>query len=211
MAGMGLKAYRFSIAWSRIQPTGTGEVNQAGIDFYSDLIDELLHHGIIPWITLHHWDLPAALQHTNGGWRSKQTCTDFADYARICFRHFGDRVTHWITMNESWVMAILGYHDGVFAPGRRPALTGVLPWVVHRPILPGRLPRRNARAGGGAATRLYGRRETAGEGQFRLLRAQPLQYDVRQPRTRRGDRRYAMAHGAVEPARTAAVDQRPVR
>ena len=119
MADLGLKAYRFSISWARIQPDGKGTPNPAGLRFYSDLIDSLLAHGIEPWITLHHWDLPAALQLENDGWLSKETTDYYAEYARICFEHFGDRVKNWITMNESWVMAILGYHDGVFAPGRR--------------------------------------------------------------------------------------------
>ena len=119
MAKMGLKAYRFSIAWSRIQPDGKGPANPEGVAFYSDLIDELLAHGIEPWITLHHWDLPLALQTEEDGWLNPQLSHYFADYARLCFAAFGDRVSNWITMNESWVMAILGYYDGVFAPGRR--------------------------------------------------------------------------------------------
>jgi beta-glucosidase len=119
MAKTGLKAYRFSIAWSRIQPDGKGEGNKEGIAFYNRLIDELLANGIIPWVTLHHWDLPAALQTEDDGWLNPSTSDVFADYARICFAAFGDRVKNWITMNESWVMAILGFYDGVFAPGRK--------------------------------------------------------------------------------------------
>ena len=118
MAGLGLRAYRFSILWTRIQPDGMGEVNRAGVDFYSELIDELLAHGITPWVTLHHWDMPAALQLEHDGWLGRETTDYFAAYARICFEHFGDRVKHWITLNESWVIAMLGFHDGVFAPGR---------------------------------------------------------------------------------------------
>lgn len=119
MAKMGLKAYRFSIAWSRIQPDGKGEGNKEGIAFYNRLINELLANGIEPWITLHHWDLPAALQVEDDGWLNPAMADIFADYARICFAAFGDRVQHWITMNESWVMSILGYYDGIFAPGRK--------------------------------------------------------------------------------------------
>ncbi|MEM9930184.1 MAG: family 1 glycosylhydrolase, partial [Bacteroidota bacterium] len=118
MAKLGLKAYRFSIAWTRIQPDGMGEPNPAGIAFYNDLINELLAHGIEPWVTLHHWDMPAALQMEHDGWLGKKTTDYFARFARICFTAFGDRVKNWITLNEGWVMAILGYHDGVFAPGR---------------------------------------------------------------------------------------------
>ncbi|MEM7654609.1 MAG: GH1 family beta-glucosidase [Bacteroidota bacterium] len=117
MADMGLKAYRFSISWPRILPAGKGEVNQAGIDFYSELIDELLAHGIQPWITLYHWDLPLALQMEHNGWLGKETADHFAEYARVCFEAFGDRVKHWITLNEPWVVAMLGYGQGVMAPG----------------------------------------------------------------------------------------------
>ncbi|WP_020570938.1 GH1 family beta-glucosidase [Neolewinella persica] len=119
MAKLGLKAYRFSIAWTRIQPDGKGEVNQKGIAFYNDLINELLAHGIEPWVTLHHWDMPAALQMEDDGWLGRASTDYFAAYSRICFAAFGDRVKHWITLNESWVMAILGYHNGIFAPGRK--------------------------------------------------------------------------------------------
>jgi len=118
MAAMGLKAYRFSIAWPRIQPLGHGEPNAEGIRFYSRLIDTLLEHGITPWVTLHHWDLPLALQLEHDGWLGPRIAGFFADYARICFAHFGDRVKHWITLNEPWVTSIMGYGQGVFAPGR---------------------------------------------------------------------------------------------
>jgi len=118
MADAGLSAYRFSISWSRILPAGYGAVNQDGIRFYSELIDALLDRGIIPWVTLFHWDLPAALQFEYDGWLSEKTPEFFRDYADICFEHFGDRVKHWITINEPWVAAMLGYGQGTFAPGR---------------------------------------------------------------------------------------------
>lgn len=118
MAQMGLKAYRFSIAWSRILPQGKGAVNPEGIQFYSNLIDELLSHGIEPWATLYHWDLPLALQMEHDGWLNPQSTDFFAEYAGVCFEYFGDRVKNWITLNEPWVAAILGYGQGVFAPGR---------------------------------------------------------------------------------------------
>jgi beta-glucosidase len=117
MADMGLRAYRFSISWPRVLPTGRGAVNEAGIAFYSELIDELLAHGIEPWITLYHWDLPLALQMEYNGWLGRETSDHFAEYARLCFERFGDRVTHWITLNEPWVVAILGHGQGEMAPG----------------------------------------------------------------------------------------------
>lgn len=118
MAEMGLPAYRFSIAWPRIQPTGYGDPNPEGIRFYSELIDTLLDHGITPWVTLYHWDLPLSLQLEHDGWLNPRMADFFGEYARICFESFGDRVKHWITFNEPWVTAILGYGQGVFAPGR---------------------------------------------------------------------------------------------
>lgn len=118
MKKMGVKAYRFSIAWARIMPTGKGAVNKAGIQFYSDLIDELIKAGITPWVTLYHWDLPLALQLEDDGWLGNKISDYFAAYADVCFEYFGDRVKNWITLNEPWVVAILGYGQGVFAPGR---------------------------------------------------------------------------------------------
>ena len=118
MADMGLKAYRFSIAWARIQPDGKGAVNPEGIRFYSDLIDTLLAHNITPWVTLYHWDLPLALQLEDDGWLNPRIADYFQRYAEICFEHFGDRVKHWITLNEPWVVSVLGYGQGIFAPGR---------------------------------------------------------------------------------------------
>lgn len=118
MKNMGVKAYRFSIAWARIMPTGKDTVNEKGIQFYSDLIDELLKAGIEPWVTLYHWDLPLALQMENDGWLGDSISDHFSAYANLCFDRFGDRVKNWITLNEPWVVAILGYGQGVFAPGR---------------------------------------------------------------------------------------------
>ncbi|MDZ7401707.1 MAG: GH1 family beta-glucosidase [candidate division KSB1 bacterium] len=118
MAAMGLPAYRFSISWPRIQPAGYGKPNPEGIRFYSDLIDELLKHNITPWVTLYHWDFPLALQLEFDGWLNPKIADFFVDYADICFSHFGDRVKNWITFNEPWVTAILGFGQGIFAPGR---------------------------------------------------------------------------------------------
>ncbi|WP_339918408.1 GH1 family beta-glucosidase [Yeosuana marina] len=118
MKNMGVKAYRFSIAWARIMPTGKDTINEAGIAFYNELIDILLEADITPWVTLYHWDLPLALQLEDDGWLGKNITDYFANYANVCFERFGDRVKNWITLNESWVVAILGYGQGVFAPGR---------------------------------------------------------------------------------------------
>ncbi len=118
MKKMGIDAYRFSISWPRILPLGTGAVNEKGILFYNNLIDALLENNITPWITLYHWDLPLSLQMENDGWLNPEIADSFAAYAQVCFSRFGDRVKHWITLNEAWVISILGYGQGVFAPGR---------------------------------------------------------------------------------------------
>jgi beta-galactosidase len=117
MKRLGLKAYRFSIAWPRILPNGEGEVNQAGIDFYSHLIDRLIENGIEPWITLYHWDLPQVLEDKYKGWLGRETVDAFGEYTRICFAAYGDRVKHWITLNESWTVAVNGYNNAIHAPG----------------------------------------------------------------------------------------------
>jgi beta-glucosidase len=106
MREMGIQSYRFSIAWSRVLPQGTGEVNQAGLDYYSRLIDELLAAGIEPAITLFHWDLPQALA-DRGGWHNRESVEWFAEYARIVFEAFGDRVDTWITFNEPFIDVII--------------------------------------------------------------------------------------------------------
>ena len=118
MADLGLNSYRFSIAWPRIQPEGTGAVNQTGLDFYSRLVDQLLAHGITPVATLYHWDLPLAL-FEQGGWRRRETAYVFAEYAATMMQTLGDRVRWWITQNEPWCPAYLGYYEGIHAPGVR--------------------------------------------------------------------------------------------
>ncbi len=116
MQSMGLDAYRFSIAWPRILPDGTGAVNQAGLDFYSRLVDGLLEAGIKPFATLYHWDLPQALQ-DRGGWPERATAEAFAEYADVISRHLGDRVKNWITHNEPWCVSFLSHQIGEHAPG----------------------------------------------------------------------------------------------
>jgi beta-glucosidase len=118
MRDLGLKAYRFSVAWPRIQPTGAGAPNQAGLDFYSRLVDELLAAGITPVVTLYHWDLPQALEDA-GGWPARDTAHRFAEYAEAVFGALRDRVSQWSTLNEPWCSSLLGYAAGVHAPGVR--------------------------------------------------------------------------------------------
>ena len=117
MRELGLGAYRFSIAWPRILPEGRGAVNQPGLDFYERLVEGLLEAGITPWATLYHWDLPQTLEDA-GGWPNRETADAFAEYADVVTSRLGDRVKHWITINEPWVVAYLGYGWGTHAPGR---------------------------------------------------------------------------------------------
>ena len=116
MRELGLPAYRFSIAWPRVQPNGQGHANEMGLDFYRRLVDGLLEREIEPMVTLYHWDLPQALQ-DRGGWESRDTAARFAEYAEIVADALGDRVRRWITLNEPWVAAWLGYGVGLHAPG----------------------------------------------------------------------------------------------
>jgi beta-glucosidase len=116
MKSLGLQAYRFSIAWPRIQPTGRGRANAKGVDFYSRLVDQLLEAGIAPFATLYHWDLPQALQE-DGGWQARSTAEAFVEYTSLIVRALGDRVKDWITHNEPWCAGILSHQRGVHAPG----------------------------------------------------------------------------------------------
>ena len=118
MSELGLKAYRFSIAWGRVLPLGKGKINAAGLDFYERLVDTLLKHGIQPMTTLFHWDLPAALD-DRGGWLNPDIADWFAEYAQIVFRRLDDRVKLWATLNEPWVVTDGGYLHGPLAPGHR--------------------------------------------------------------------------------------------
>ncbi len=131
MAELGLKAYRFSVAWPRVRPDG-GAVNQAGLDFYRRLVDELLEHDIVPWLTLYHWDLPQALEDA-GGWPSRDTAYRFAEYADTVYEALGDRVPYWSTLNEPFCSALLGYASGEHAPGRSEPIAAVA--AVHHLLL----------------------------------------------------------------------------
>ncbi|MGH3647025.1 MAG: GH1 family beta-glucosidase [Micromonosporaceae bacterium] len=118
MAELGLRAYRFSVAWPRVQPSGSGAANPSGLDFYDRLVDALCARGITPMATLYHWDLPQTLE-AAGGWTSRKTAERFAAYAALVHDRLGDRVRSWTTLNEPWCSAFLGYAAGIHAPGRR--------------------------------------------------------------------------------------------
>ena len=124
MSELGVKAYRFSTAWPRILPEGTGRVNQKGLDFYDRLVDELLRRGIEPYVCLFHWDLPQPLQ-DQGGWPSRETASHFAEYARVTAERLGDRVKTWFTHNEPWVAAFVGHFLGEHAPGKKDLGTAI--------------------------------------------------------------------------------------
>jgi beta-glucosidase len=132
MARLGLRSYRFSVSWPRVQPAGAGPANPAGLDFYRRLVDELLNNGIEPWLTLYHWDLPQPLEDL-GGWPVRDTAERFAEYAGIVHAALGDRVRHWTTLNEPWCSAFLGYASGEHAPGRREPAASIK--AVHHLLL----------------------------------------------------------------------------
>lgn len=131
MRELGIKAYRFSIAWPRIFPNGKGKINLKGVDFYDRLVDELVSAGIEPFITLYHWDLPAALQ-DEGGWLNRDIANWFGDYSDFVFQKLGDRVKHWITLNEPWVTAYIGHMFGTHAPGMKDVYAAFS--VVHNQL-----------------------------------------------------------------------------
>ncbi|RDX61706.1 hypothetical protein CR513_60042, partial [Mucuna pruriens] len=141
MKEMNLDAYRFSISWSRILPKGKlcGGINQEGIEYYNKLIDELLAKGLQPFVTLFHWDVPQALEDEYGGFLNHQIINDFQDYAELCFKKFGDRVKHWITLNEPLEFISGGYATGTTAPGRCSECacgdSGIEPYLVSHNLL----------------------------------------------------------------------------
>ncbi|KJA16644.1 glycoside hydrolase family 1 protein [Hypholoma sublateritium FD-334 SS-4] len=121
----GANAYRFSLSWTRIidfkNPPGEDgleKINEEGVKHYRAIIEELVREGITPCVTLYHWDLPQVLHDRYGGWLDRKIVNDYVHYAKVCFNAFGDLVKHWITINEPWVISVLGYGQGVFAPGR---------------------------------------------------------------------------------------------
>jgi beta-glucosidase len=132
LVDMGLNAYRFSIAWPRVQPDGRGRPNGAGLDFYDRLVDGMVERGLAPYATLYHWDLPQALE-DRGGWRARDTAYAFADYAHLMAERLGDRVASFVTLNEPWCSAHLGHAEGVHAPGTRDLRTSLQ--VAHHLLL----------------------------------------------------------------------------
>ncbi|KAK2403618.1 beta glucosidase [Trifolium repens] len=118
MVETGLDAYRFSISWSRLIPNGRGAVNPEGLEYYNNLINELINNGIEPHVTLHNYDLPQALEDEYGGWLSRDVIKDFANYADVCFREFGDRVKYWTTVNEPNIFSLGSYDQGITPPQR---------------------------------------------------------------------------------------------
>ena len=136
MKQLGARGYRFSISWPRVQPLGFGEVNQAGLDFYDRLVDELCEAGIKPMVTLYHWDLPQELE-DRGGWLDRNMAGVFGEFARIVATRLGDRVEHWIPINEPNVVTMLGYASGVHAPGHQ-LLFDALPVAHHLLLAHGR-------------------------------------------------------------------------
>ncbi len=132
IASLGVNAYRFSISWPRVQPTGQGDWNRAGLAFYDRLVDGMLARGLQPHLTLNHWDLPQALQE-QGGWANRATVDRFVDYALAIERRLGDRLASLVTHNEPWVMAELGHHQGIFAPGVKDRATAMQ--VSHHLLL----------------------------------------------------------------------------
>mmetsp|Transcript_11599 Transcript_11599/g.35863 ORF Transcript_11599/g.35863 Transcript_11599/m.35863 type:complete len:573 (+) Transcript_11599:23-1741(+) len=135
MKELGLPAYRFSISWPRLLPRGRGEVNKEAVDFYGALLDELVSQKIEPMVTLYHWDLPQCLEDEYGGWLGRQVVEDFEHYAAACFQHFGSRVRYWVTINEPWCAAVLGYASGEHAPGRKSAPAQEPYQVAHHMLL----------------------------------------------------------------------------
>ncbi|WP_207427716.1 GH1 family beta-glucosidase [Pedobacter sp. SYSU D00535] len=126
---LGIPNFRFSISWSRVLPTGTNTVNQKGIDYYNRIIDYCLESGIEPWVTLYHWDLPQELE-LKGGWTNREVVDWFSEYAALCVKSFGDRVTNWMVMNEPAVFTGAGYFFGIHAPGRT-GMKNFLPAIHH--------------------------------------------------------------------------------
>ncbi|MFI6076464.1 GH1 family beta-glucosidase [Actinoplanes sp. NPDC051343] len=145
LSSLGVNSYRFSVAWPRVLPTGDGDVNIKGLDFYDRLTDGLLERGITPMVTLYHWDLPQGLQ-DRGGWASRDTAFRFADYVQVVHQRLADRVPYWLTLNEPYCSAFVGHLDGTHAPGLRDERVAVT--ALHHLLLGHGLAVQALRAGG---------------------------------------------------------------
>lgn len=152
MADLGIKAYRFSVAWPRIQPEGMGPANPKGLDFYRRLVAGLRERSIEPMLTLYHWDLPQTLQDRYGGWTSRETSERFAEYASLVYEALSGSVPYWITLNEPWVSAWMGYGTGVHAPGRKSAAEALA--ATHHLLLGHALALEAMRSSGGEGRRI---------------------------------------------------------
>ncbi|MFT3740858.1 MAG: family 1 glycosylhydrolase [Breznakibacter sp.] len=145
---LNFNAFRFAPAWTRILPNGTGPVNHKGVDFYDRVIDKCLKRGLEPWLTLYHWDLPQILE-DKGGWTNRDVVDWYSEFAHACTTRFGDRVKHWIVMNEPMTFTGMGYFMGYHAPGRK-GITNFLP-AAHHAVLcmteGGRIVKQNVRDG----------------------------------------------------------------
>ena len=137
MKDLGLQAYRLSVSWPRVLPNGTGAVNERGLAFYDQLVDGLLDAGITPFVTLFHWDYPYEL-YCRGGWLSPDSPQWFAEYTQVLAERLGDRVQHWITLNEPQVFLTLGHREGIHAPGLKLAWMDVLRAMHHSLLAHGR-------------------------------------------------------------------------
>ncbi|KAM3356160.1 beta-glucosidase 11 [Capsicum galapagoense] len=161
MADTGLEGYRFSISWSRLIPNGRGPVNPKGLQYYHNLIDEIVSHGIQPHVTLCHSDLPQALEDEYGGWISRRIIDDFTAYADVCFKEFGDRVLHWTTLNEANVFALGGYDNGMTPPNHCSPPFGMRPCPIGNSSTEPYIAGHNLLLAHSAVVRLYRRKYTS--------------------------------------------------
>ncbi|CAN4093067.1 unnamed protein product [Withania somnifera] len=179
MADIGLEGYRFSISWSRLIPNGRGPVNPKGLQYYNNLINELLSHGIQPHVTLCHSDLPQALQDEYGGWMSRKVIDDFTAYADVCFKEFGDRVLYWTTLNEVNVFTIGGYDNGITPPNHCSPPFGAKPCSIGNSSTEPYIVAHNIILAHSAAVRLYRRKYKSTQHGFvglNLFAYRPLPY-----------------------------------
>ncbi|XP_060178689.1 beta-glucosidase 11-like isoform X4 [Lycium barbarum] len=179
MADTGLEGYRFSISWSRLIPNGRGPINPKGLQYYNNLIDELIGHGIQPHVTLCHSDLPQALEDEYGGWMSRKIIDDFTAYADVCFKEFGDRVLYWTTLNEVNVFTIGGYDIGLSPPNHCSPPSGVRPCSMGNSSTEPYIVAHNILLAHSAAVRLYRRKYKSTQHGFvglNLFAYRPLPY-----------------------------------